>query len=202
MGAEAKTVADYAKSATIYHVKRRKGEYPSTWKLYPKKDVQVSNHCFIVKLKCFGKDLYLINASKFRETCPNSYATFFNSVNSYNSMISDLTETIKEQKSIVEKCFDCEILQPYKTGATVNDISQLPHSLDSQNAVAEIRRLFFLELELEMAIFLRTNIYAKNELFDCIDNFYNSRDPAFKFITKNDVLQTYMALFSDIISQS
>uniref|UniRef100_A0A914QKK4 Uncharacterized protein n=1 Tax=Panagrolaimus davidi TaxID=227884 RepID=A0A914QKK4_9BILA len=127
--------------------------------------------------------------------------SFFNSVDSYNLLISDLTETIKEQKSIVEKCFDCEILKPYKTGATVN-VAQLPHSCDSQNAITEIRRLFFLELELEMAMFLRTNIYAKNELFDCIDNFYNSRDPAFKFITKNDVLQTYKALFSDIIGQS
>uniref|UniRef100_A0A914QNL3 Uncharacterized protein n=1 Tax=Panagrolaimus davidi TaxID=227884 RepID=A0A914QNL3_9BILA len=109
--------------------------------------------------------------------------------------------TIEEQKSIVEKCFDSEILKPYKTGIFI-DTSKLPNSLDSQNAVTEIRRLFFLELELEMGEYMRKNINMCSEMVKFVMNFYENRDRAFSIISVEDVKKTYISLYNDLVQQS
>uniref|UniRef100_A0A914ZEU6 Uncharacterized protein n=1 Tax=Panagrolaimus superbus TaxID=310955 RepID=A0A914ZEU6_9BILA len=127
---------------------------------------------------------------------------FHTNIESYNSLLFDLLETIKDQKKIVEACFEAEILRPYKTDPSLVDISKLPDSIDAKNAVLQIRRLFFLELEYEMAEFSRTNINAENELQNFVLNFYNNRNPGYTIINETDVLKTYQALYFDIIQQS
>uniref|UniRef100_A0AC34FAC1 Uncharacterized protein n=1 Tax=Panagrolaimus sp. ES5 TaxID=591445 RepID=A0AC34FAC1_9BILA len=215
------TAADFSKSCNVHHINRKTGAFASTWRLRCLEctenevimDLLVDfvfcflttadgNHCFMVKIHSYPSELFLIRASVFSQLCPTSYVIFYNSIETYNSLLTDLSATIEDQKKVVEECFNSEILKPYESDPSKVDITKLPESVDAQNAAIEIRRLFFLELEYEMAEFSRTNINGINDLRNFVKNFYQNRNQGYAIINEKDVLQNYRALYFDILEQS
>uniref|UniRef100_A0AC34G9T5 Longin domain-containing protein n=1 Tax=Panagrolaimus sp. ES5 TaxID=591445 RepID=A0AC34G9T5_9BILA len=140
------TAANFVQNATVHHVNHQQNiRTLSAWKIFPKRSVtdylvdyvfcflttKNDEHCFIVKLKCAGNELYSIKFADFKDTCPKNFSTFVNNIESYNSLLTDLSATIEDQKKIVEECFDSETLKPYKTDPSKVDITKLPESIDA-----------------------------------------------------------------------
>uniref|UniRef100_A0A914Y7T0 Uncharacterized protein n=1 Tax=Panagrolaimus superbus TaxID=310955 RepID=A0A914Y7T0_9BILA len=105
-----------------------------------------------------------------------------------------------KHKKIVEKCFEAEILRPYKNDPSLVDISKVPDSIDAKNAVLQIKQLFCLEFKYEMAEYMRKHIDLG--IMDFIWNFYDNRDSTYAIISKEDVEKVYIKFYDDLAKQS
>uniref|UniRef100_A0A914Y4Q7 Chromo domain-containing protein n=1 Tax=Panagrolaimus superbus TaxID=310955 RepID=A0A914Y4Q7_9BILA len=155
---------------------------------------------FLIKIKNFLNELFLIDGDTFKDACPKIYSNFASDTREYFDTLGDLEMEIEDQKSIIASHHEPNgILHHFNNNdeATFQNTQISYESERVRQAARDIVQLFLLELQFEIGKFMAKTVEF-SDLKKFALEYFHERIPMYKIVKQEAVEKNFESFYFNL----